>query len=313
MAWFGVSRCKRVLPWLVAAAVLWFLFRDVSVAESLAALRAANLRRFVPVTLGVIGLWFLLESAAFAYLFSRFNAPLSWQEARSLRGLTYLLTPINWNLGTGAIILHLRRSKQVPALESTSSLLFYGWMDGIVLSAMAVAGLLSLPWSARIEMIRLFACAVLGAQIVILAAFLLGKSRWRWLHSERAPRVLRTHGMATARDVLVLLSIRAIYLGFFILFFWAGLSAFHVSVPLPHLAASVPVILMVGGLPVTPGGLGTQQAAMLYFFSSYGVPAHILAFGLALPVAFVLSRLPISMLYLRDLGALRAARAAAEA
>ena len=305
-------RLKRVLPWVVAATLLWFLFRKVSVAESLGALQRADLWTFLPVTVGVIGLWFLLESAAFSYLFSRFNAPLSFQEARSLRGMTYLLTPINWNLGTGAIILHLRHSKRVPALEATSSLLFYGWMDGIVLSAMAAAGVLSVPWSAPIGTIRWFACGLVAAEILLLAAFLAGKSRWRWLHSEKAPRVLRTHGMATWRDVLVLLSIRAVYLGFFIVFFWAGFSAFHVNVPLPRLAAAVPVILLVGGLPITPAGLGTQQAAMLYFFSSYGVPAHILAFGLAFPVAFVLSRLPIALLYLRDLGGLWAARRAVE-
>jgi uncharacterized membrane protein YbhN (UPF0104 family) len=63
--------------------------------------------------------------------------------------------------------------------------------------------------------------------------------------------------------------------------------------------------LAVAGIPITPAGLGTQQAAMLYFFSSYGSEAAILAFALAFPVALTLARMPLGLLYIRDLAALR--------
>ena len=57
--------------------------------------------------------WLAASSRARSPISSRASTrDVSWTEARALRGLTYLATPINWNLGTAAIILHLRRSKR---------------------------------------------------------------------------------------------------------------------------------------------------------------------------------------------------------
>ena len=119
------AAAKRAAPWAIAAAILWCLFDRVPIADAWSAAAEARLLEFVLVTALAVTAWWLLESRAFAYLFTRFNAPVSWKEARALRGLTYLVTPINWNLGTAAIILHLRRSKGIGAVQSTSSMLFY--------------------------------------------------------------------------------------------------------------------------------------------------------------------------------------------
>jgi hypothetical protein len=136
---------KRVMPWGIAAAILWLLFRRVPFEDALRAVDEARLEVFVPAVLVAVTLWFWLESTAFARLFSRFNAPVSRSEARSLRAVTYLVTPINWNLGTGAIILHLRRSKGIAALEATSSMLFYGLIDGLTMGSLMLVGVWMLP------------------------------------------------------------------------------------------------------------------------------------------------------------------------
>jgi uncharacterized membrane protein YbhN (UPF0104 family) len=299
------SRLRRILPWAVAAAILWVLFRRVPVADAWGAAGEARLEIFVPCILVAAIFWFLLESGAFAYLFSRFNATLSWAEARSLRGLTYLVTPINWNLGTASIILHLRRSKGVGAVESTSSMLFYATIDAIVLGSLALVGISLLPVSPVIEQIRPFLLGFVAFEIAVLTLFMAPAPEWRWLLRIRSLRLFRTFGIAVWRDVALLALIRSAYFGGFVLLFWLGTRAFHVELPLGSAMASTPVILAAGGLPITPAGLGTQQAAMLYFFSSYGSEAAILAFGLAFPVAITLARMPLGLLYIRDLAALR--------
>ena len=83
---------RKLAPWAIAAGILYYLFSQVPIAEAWAAMRAARLELFLPVMLAAVMLWFLVDSAAFAFLFSRFNARLSWTEARSLRGVTYLAT-----------------------------------------------------------------------------------------------------------------------------------------------------------------------------------------------------------------------------
>ena len=94
--WTWIAR--QILPWFVAAGCVAYSFEVVPLEACLAALRRAQLARFVPLAIGAVLAWFALESAAYAYAFSRFNARLSWREARSLRALTYLLTLIHWHV-----------------------------------------------------------------------------------------------------------------------------------------------------------------------------------------------------------------------
>ena len=263
------------------------------------------------VTALAVTAWWLLESRAFAYLFSRFNAQVSWKEARALRGLTYLATPINWNLGTAAIILHLRRSKGIGAVQSTSSMLFYGLIDLLVLSTLALAGASMLPDSPVIGPIQRTAAIADGFAIAMLAVLMTKQPSWSWLQKFRGAGIFSTHRQASVADVAVLSAVRFCYFGGFVCYFWLGTWAFNASIPLFFALAVTPIILVVASLPITPAGLGTQQAAMLYFFAPYAAEAPVLAFSLAYPVALIVTRIPLGLLYIRDLAALRESQRAA--
>jgi uncharacterized membrane protein YbhN (UPF0104 family) len=262
----------------------------------------------VIVTAFAVTVWWALESSAFAYLFTRFNARLTWREARALRGLTYLVTPINWNLGTAAIILHLRRSKGIGAVQSTSSMTFYGLVDLMVLATLALAGASTLPASPAIASIQRAAAIADCFAIALLAVSMTSRPRWSWLRRLRGAGIFSTHRQATLADLAVLVAVRTCYFGGFVLYFWLGTWAFHAAVPLLLALAATPVILVIASLPITPGGLGTQQAAILYFFAPYGSDAAILAFALSFPVALILTRLPLGLLFIRDLAALHASQ-----
>jgi uncharacterized membrane protein YbhN (UPF0104 family) len=263
------------------------------------------------VTAVAVTAWWLLESRAFAYLFTRFNAPVSWSEARSLRALAYLATPVNWNLGTAAIILHLRRSKGIGAIQSTSSMIFYQTVDLLVLATLALIGSSALSASPEIEQIQRAGAIAAAFAVTTLAVPMATQPRWSWLQRIRAAGIFSTHRRATLADLAILVAVRACYFGGFVLYFWLGTWAFNVAVPLLFALAATPIILVVAGLPITPGGLGTVQAAALYLFAPYGTKAAILAFALSYPVALIVARLPLGLLYARDLAALRASQRAA--
>ena len=301
--WLG--RARQLAPWGIAAAIFFWLFEGIAVEEALAAARGANLWPFVAATSVAVVYWFLLESRAFAYLFSRFNAPLSWPESRSLRGLTYLLTPINWNLGTAAIVLHLRASKGVGALESSSSLVFYGMVDGIVMTTLLAIGAATQPADSGFDGLVRWMPWIVVWQLVSIAALMADRPHWKWLEKARGFKIFQSHRKATLRDLGVLVLVRSFYFSGFVAFLWLGTHAFNVDLPLVAVLITTPLVLMSGALPITPSGLGTQQAAMLFLWRGYGDEAAILAFGLAFPVALILGRIPIGLVYLRDLGSLR--------
>jgi Lysylphosphatidylglycerol synthase TM region len=300
---------RRAAPWAIAAAILWFLFDRVPLAEAWTATAQARLLEFGLVTALMVTAWWLLESRAFAYLFTRFNdTRVTWREARALRGLTYLATPINWNLGTAAIVLHLRQSKGIGAIQSTSTMLFYGVIDLLVLSTLALVGASALPDSPVIAPIQRGAAIADGLAIATLVVLMTSRPRWSWLERLRGAGIFSSHRRATLADVAVLSGVRTCYFGGFVLYFWLGAWAFNASVPALLALAATPVILVVQSLPITPAGLGTQQAAMLYFFAPYAAEAPVLAFSLSFPVALIVARLPLGLIYVRDLAALRESR-----
>ncbi len=305
-----LSVLKKVGPWVIAAAILYYVFSQVALADAWAAGREANLELFLPIMLLAVLLWFAIDSAAFAFLFTRFNEKFDWSEARSLRGMTYLLTPINWNLGTAAVILHLRSSKRIDAIDSTSTMVLYQMIDGVVLGSFALAGVFALPDSPELASLQTVVLGLVAFQFLSLVVLVANRPRTVILDRIRGVGLFRSHRIAHSGDIALLFLMKFFYFAVFIGAYWVGCRAFDIALPISLAAAATPVILMAGALPITPAGLGTQQAAMLFFFAPYGEEASILALGLTFPVALLFFRMLVGLPYLGDLPKLRAAIAA---
>lgn len=291
---------KTWAPWVGAAAVVAWLLSEVPLGEVLAASREASLGWFLSGILGGVAFWFLLDSLGFSILFTRFNTPFSWAEARALRGVTYLLAAINWNVGTAGIILFLQRFKRVPALESTSSILFYSLFDTVALLGMGMTGALVLETSAELARFELIAGGIIAALALFLLVLVLDEPAWGWLQRVRGWSVFRTYRAASWRDYVLFLALRLGYFFGFVLVFYFGAAAFGLGVSLPLAMASVPLILLAGALPITPGGIGTQAAAMLYFWPEAGERGAVVALGLLLPFALTGARVLLGLPYLTE-------------
>lgn len=297
---------RTLLPWLLAVVLVAWIAQRVSFGEAWEAARRSDLAAFSAVLAVAVVYWFLLESRAFAFLFSRFNAPLSWSEARSLRGLTYLLTPINWNAGTAGILVYLNRAKGVGALESGSSMMLYGAIDGLVLISLLAGGMLLHPASEGLGNVMPWVAGFLGLQFVFLGLVMRDSPRWRWLEIVRGSRLMQSARKARGRDLAILFGVRTAYfLGFVGLFGW-GTRAFDLEVPIGVVAMTMPLVL--GSAMFTPAGVGGQQAAMLEVWSGFGEEASILAFAVAFPVGLIAIRLLVGLFYIRDLAEFRRLR-----
>jgi len=308
------KQLARVAPWILAAGLIGYVFTRVPIGEAWAIARTARLELFVPLVFGAVLACFLIESWMYAFIFTRFNAPVSIREARSLRGMSYLLTPIHWNVGKAAVILRLRQTKDIPLLESTSTVMLYQALDGVVLASLATLGLTLLAGqSAELSGIRASTAAL---ALVILFNIALIRVNWphfRWLLWYRKISIHHAHRRVGMRDLLLILALKSVYHFIFVVVFFFGTQAFGIQLPFALVLASTPIIQAVGALPITPAGLGTQQAAMLYFFGERfgggGSEASIIAFGFSFPVALVLGRCLLGLFYLRDLSPVRVATA----
>jgi len=311
------EHAKTLLPWLVAAGLIYWVFTRVPFLEAWEAAQAADLALFLGVMGAAVLAWFAIESTLYTWLFTRFNAPVDHAEARALRGMSYLFTPINWNVGKAAVILRLKQTKGVPLLESTSTVMFYQSVDGIILAGFASLGMTLLPslvaGADDLSEARRWALLAIALTVVNLVILRASWPSFRWLRWWREISIHQAHRRFAARDLAILIPGKAVYHFLYILVFFFGTRAFGIDLPFPLVLAATPIIQAVGGLPISPAGLGTQQAAMLYFFGTrFGgtdSEAAIVAFGFSFPVALTLGRCLVGVFYLK---AFAAARSSAE-
>jgi len=311
----GVARA--VLPWLVAVGCLAYAFHVVPVAECLAALRQARLAVFLPLAGGAVLLWFGLESAAYAHLFSRFGPPLTGRDARSLRALSYLLTLVHWHLAKAAVVLRLNATHGVPLISGASTLLLYQMIGVLVLALFAGAGALLSPGAgvatgSAAPVARPLAAHVATGSLLLAAGVALAlvalrsdRPRLRALDAIRSLALFRSHRLVRLADVAYVGGVKAAYQMVFVLVYYFGLRAFGVAPDFTHVLVATAILQAVGGLPIAPAGLGTQQAAMLLLFSDPAAGGRdgpaILAFGFSLPITTMLVRGLLAALYLGDL------------
>jgi hypothetical protein len=254
------KRLVRLLAWAVTAGILVLLFRRIPLNEVVAAARgAAGWTVPAAVFFGLI--IYLADSFAIWKTFGWFLAQLSLSDVLLVRGATYLLAAINYNVGQGAIVYFVHRVARVPVIRGVATVLLIMGINVLALLFLATFGLAAAP--AVPHALKLIV-AVAYAGLAVYVAAVIAKPRW--LASRPLFDVLLGAGLGGhLRALLVRLPHIAILFTFQIFM----LRGFGVAVPVLQAIAALPVVFFIAVLPISVQGLGTTQAAMIFFFARY--------------------------------------------
>ena len=259
------KRVVRALAWVVTAGLLFLLFRRISFSEVIAAARAAP-GWVVPAGLGCVIVIYFCDSFAIWKTFGWFLTRMSFADVLLVRGATYLLAAINYNVGQGAIVYFVSRTTGAPVLRGVATVLLIMGINVLALLFLATAGLAiapSVPHAVSvIVVVAWIGLAVYGAVVAV---------RPRWLRERPVFDVLLGAGLGGHARALV---VRLPHIASLIAFQILMLRAFGVEVPLVDALATLPVVFLIAALPISVQGLGTTQAAMIFFFARYAPGAR---------------------------------------
>jgi hypothetical protein len=254
------KRLIRLAAWAVTAGLLVLLFHKIPFHDVVAAARGAAAWT-VPVAFILSLAIYLADSFAIWKTFGWFLAKLSFADILLVRGATYLLAAINYNVGQGAIVYFVHRVARVPIMRGVATVLLIMGINVLALLFLASFGLAAAP--SVPHAVKLLVVAAYAGFAVYLAAVL---AKPRWLASRPLFDVLLGAGFAGhVRALLVRLPHVACLFAFQILM----LRAFGVAVPVVDAVAALPVVYFIAVLPISVQGLGTTQATMVYFFARY--------------------------------------------
>jgi len=239
--------------------------------------------------------FFLLDTFVLSKLIRWFHGPLSYRELLPVRAVTYLVSIINTQLAQGALALYIHRRFRTPLAQITSTVALMILLETTNLILFATVGFLAFPGGAPLSMLTLpLALVAVWLSLMGLARGKLGVLGQRLSHS----MLLSTFRRARLRHCAIVLSLKGAVFFLALLVHSQALAFFGIEIPLARLVAFLPVVFLMGALPITVAHLGTSQAAWIFFFSAYAPAADLLAYSLVSHLTFMLANGTFGVLFL---------------
>ncbi len=312
----NVRTALFVLKLLITASLLWFISRQMTLDE-LKTMIAGSDVRFAILGLAVLALQPLIGTLRWIIIAQRVGARVSVPRALAV---TYVGTFFNQALpatvGGDALRTWLLHRLGAPLLSSATSVALDRIAMLFTLVLVVAVGAAGVASGAAIAEFELPALALLisfiAAIAVVVAAEALPRS-WRARRVVRALIVLAADTRRVLFDPAMALAVVAIsFVGIVNLCACVYFFALALSHPLNPLEAIVlvPTVVLVSSLPISLGGWGAREFAMVAALSTVGIPSSAsLVVSIMVGVSSIVVSLPGAPCYLF----LRRVRAAEQA
>ncbi len=290
-----VRLLRRAVPWLVGLAIVAFIVARVPLAAFRQALEAGPHLVLAAVNVVLILAILCMDSASTWIGLVALSMRRPFAKVMAVRGATYVLFLLNYALGQGGFGYYLHRTG-VPALRAVGATLFLiGTNLATLLLVTAVAFAIRDADTAHVELwwTLVIGCAAFLAYLLVIVAAPRFASR-REVLAPLFDAGLRGHALAMLG--------RIPHVAVIVIGHWVAIRAWGIEVPFSVALTLMPAVVIASVLPISPAGLGTTQAALVYFFADYAPgataddrTAAVLAFAIVYFVYGVLAALVVGL------------------
>jgi len=298
---------RRLLPWLVSAAALGYLFGyAVDWAAIPRATEKANLPLFIGITVADKVFFFVVWGLIQAQVIRRFVEPVSTRRVLEVKAGAELVRTFVNSLADAAFALgvsQLARGR-LAAVVAVVTIPFGCHFAVLLLQATAMLPFLHGGWAVNRDVTIgvtfgwfLVVTAVLGSRLDVWRRILTSAGPFAWLDQVRA------------RDLLPFLGWFALFAVADVLIQGAATRAFGVPIPWRELAARIPLLYLALSIP-SFGNFGTREITWAACFGDHAPRETLIAFALWTNAIFMVMHALIGVLFFgRALEMLRGVRA----
>jgi len=288
---------QNLIAYAIAAAIVCYAARGVSLTQVVDATSHATLWIFVTASLGGFLLWFIGETVLYSRLFSYFHGPTGAVELLPTMAAVYFLQIVNSYVASGAFVLFLHARKRAPWVMAGCTLLFQAYLDAVLLATLTLFAIVLVPTS-PIRLGLSYAAGVLGAGCLIASFFLIWGERlpagnWlRWIYDRPSMASFR---IARPSQYIKLIGIRCLIVlgaGFAL---YGQFVSFHIGISLAQTLAMTPFIVAIGNSALSPGGIGTTQLVFTLAFARFASKDDLFALSLAVTAFNFIVRMPMGL------------------
>jgi hypothetical protein len=169
---------------------------------------------------------------------------------------------------------------EIPVSQTIATIILEKIIDICTLFLYAGIGLLLIGyyWGSAIALLISF--ATIPCLIILKKSGILPETENKMIKKifDAAKILDRIHERKNFLYMAVLSSI--VNMGLSLVGFYWLMTAVHAQVPIIAIFAFMPLCIIIGLLPLTLAGMGTRDAALIYFFSPYALASQSLSAGL---------------------------------
>jgi len=255
---------RRLLPWLIAAGLLVFLVARVPSADLEAALARTSIIELAAVAALFISLTLVADVTTLWVTF-RYALPdqrLGPVAVGEVRAASYLLQLVSFGAGQGGMVYLLKRHHGIGIGAGAGAILLATGVSVIVIAGAVALGLGmgAVPDRPELRWLTIAVAAGIPIYLILIWVRPLFLARTRLLAPIFDAGVTGTVWIAAARAVHLSIAIG----GHFV-----AMRMFGIRVPVEAAIARLPVVFLIGALPLAPSGLGTTQAAAVTLFATF--------------------------------------------
>ena len=289
---------QRGVPVVVSIGSISWLLGSIDSATLIGALNWRVTAVLVPSLLvyGALSLW--IEAASILTLVDRPPPGFGlWVSAR-IKSASYLLGIVNYALGGIALTVLLRKRAGTGVGRSASIVLLITAVDAIVLLILATLSGVDAGDDApalRAGIVAVAGLGFFGGMALIRAPGSLGPLErirnfavFDAVRTTSLRRIGRLAALRIAFSVLFIALARVVFFGF------------DIEIGAAQLIFGMMIVAVVSALPIAVAGLGTGQAATLYFFRGTASPGELLALSLVWSAGMILLRASMGLFFARE-------------
>jgi hypothetical protein len=283
---------QRLVPLVISAALIVWVFAQVPLTAVLAGAARLRWQLLIPVTAAMVLGLYLWDGLCLKAVYSTGRVPLGYLTSLRVRGVAYLFSSLNCQLGNLVVVWNMARLQRASFIAMLSRGILLMYHDGLVLMTTGLVGALvsSDPRAPRIRWVCGTALGLLAALAVVLPLLpsrqrrRFCRSRWGgWLGSWTWGRSVR----------LVLL--RVAYYAILVLYATAALRIAEIHVDQATLFGTIPLVLVADQIP-SISGLGAREKALLLLLQPED-PAILAAVGLIWSCGLIFGRLALGLVH----------------
>lgn len=266
---------KKILPWVVAGLIFAWLFNKYPPQNIWNSLKTVNILALCLTAVGYFSIMFVLDTFSVTRVLKHFGHTESFIELLPARGMTYLIMVINYAAAQLAFAFYQNRKHGLPISEMLGIFGIIVVIDLTILSSLAFVSTFFTSWPFDVagmnisSFVRLVTVAIYAGLAINILFWNGALGKIGFLERLRTKDFFSVLCRAGVRDYISVALNRLPVHVFIMVGMYFAVRPFHAHIPFVAILSNIPIIFFIGSIPISPGGLGTTNAATVELFKPF--------------------------------------------